>query len=205
MKDIFYNQDGSSFHIVNAANEFRTQEYLLELVSKRIEKFIAKGLKCKPSNLHYLCNICEVDPPLSTCQHKHRDVWYGKIGLLDFFRKAQKDHPGVWMCLEATNVDNLEDVKDETVYDEDYNPKWRCNTFWIDDVYTPGENNDGSNGSGLIGYIWKNALHLDKMTAAQNRPPWGPGIDEALITNPEVKKSKPPKKDKKQKGKKSKK
>jgi len=203
MKDIFYNKDGSSFHIVNAANEFRTQEYLLELVSKRIEKFIAKGLRCKPSELHYYVDVCEVDPPLSTCQQKHRDVWYGKIGLVEFFRKAQKDNPGVWMCLEATNVDNAEDMKDEIIYDEDNNSKWINNIFWIADAYTPSADNYASTDvGGLISYVWNNVLHLDEMTADQNRPPWGPGIDEMLIITPAGKKSKPPKKQKRKKSKK---
>jgi hypothetical protein len=197
MKDIFYNQDGSSFHIENAANKFRTQEWILELLAKRIEKFIAKGLRCKSSELNYYVNVCEVDPPLSTCQQKHRDVWYGEMRLLDFFRKAQKDNPGVWVSVWATHKDEVVDDKDS---------EWIGNTFWIADGYTPSvENYASTDVSGLIGYIWKNALHLDEMTVDQNRSPWGPGIDESLIITPEGKKSKPPKKDKKQKRKKSKK
>lgn len=148
MKNFITGRDGERYHIINYGKDNDVNNWILDKCCFTISREIARCLDCKPSKLNYYINLCSCDKNDGKCQDKHEDIWYGNIGLLDFFKKIQKEYPDHWMCLCATPVSNIEDVDDD-------------NFFWIADATVDGENfYTDTDVGGLIRYVWKNCQKL---------------------------------------------
>jgi len=159
MKNAVKDEDGIKHHICNFANDFKVQEWILDKCCKCIKKEISRVLKCK--NIKYYIKLCITDPPGAGCQDNHKMIWYGQIELLDFFRKVQADYPNHWMKINATDVDNENDIIE-------------ANSFLVANASVEGENFDmNTDVNGLIRYVWQNANHIKNMTEKDNKSIWG--------------------------------
>lgn len=138
-------------------NKHKIQEWIFKKMKKAIVKNIAKVLQCKKKDINYWITV-EYDKP------KHKNVWYGHMDILDFFRKAQRDFPGgCWMALMATAKKNI------PAENEDQHK----GQFWIADARSEGSTDVG----GLVMYLWEHALDVDTMTDKDKKLPWGPNGD----------------------------